>query len=67
MQLRIVILPDGRFGLYSEDGGFAEGAQALAEVLATLGAAGIEPIEVGRVEQHRHEDQSIREEIRHAH
>ena len=46
---------------------FAEGEQALAEVLATLEAAGIEPAEVGRVEQHRHEDQSVREEIRHAH
>jgi len=67
MQLRIVILPNGRLGLYSEDGSFAEGAQALAEVLATLEAAGIEPSEVGRVEQHRHEDQLVREEIRHDH
>ena len=65
MQLRIVILPDGRLGLYAEDGAFAEGERAIAEVLAALGAAGIELAEVGRVEQHRHEDQPVREEIRH--
>jgi hypothetical protein len=67
MYLRIVILPDGRLGLYSEDGSFAEGAQALAAVLATLGAAGIELDEIGRVEQHRHDDQPLREGVRHEH
>ncbi len=67
MQLRIVILPDGRLGLYSEDGSFAESELALAAVLATLGAAGIELAAVGRVEQHRHEDQLAREEVHHEH
>jgi hypothetical protein len=67
MQLRIVILPDGRLGLYSEDGSFAEGEQTIAAVLATLGAVGIELAEVGRVEQHRHDDQLVREEVHHEH
>ena len=65
MQLRIVILPDGRLGLYAEDGTFAQGEQAIAAVLAALGAAGIELAEVGSVEQHRHDDQPVREEVRH--
>ncbi len=67
MQLRIVILPDGRIGLYSEEGSFAEGEQALAAVLASLGAAGIDLAEVGRIEQHRHDDQQVREEVHHEH
>ena len=67
MHLRIVILPDGRLGLYSEEGTFAEGEETLAEVLTTLGAAGIELAEVGRVEQHRHDDQQVREGVRHEH
>jgi hypothetical protein len=57
MRVRIVVLPTGEIGLFTEGGTFAQGKEQLARLLTELGAAGVRFSEVGDVEQHRHDDQ----------
>lgn len=65
MQGRIVVMPDGRLGLFVDEGSFEEGKQAILRLLAELKAAGIEVEAVGEVERHRHtyETVAISEEL----
>ena len=61
MRMRIVIMPTGEIGLFSEQGTFAEGERDLTRLLNELGAAGLQFSQIGDVEQHRHDDTTVHE------
>lgn len=59
MKARIVITQDGQIGLYTEEGTFEQGVEKLAALLAALQAQGVQLVEVGEPEQHRHDGEHV--------
>jgi len=55
MQARVVITPDGKVSVFTEQGTFEQGKERIEKLLKTLGLEGVEFDEVGEVEQHRHD------------
>ena len=63
MRIRIVLMPTGEIGLFSEQGTFTEGDQELTRLLNELGATGIQFAQIGDVEQHRHDDMTTHQHV----
>ncbi len=63
MRIRIVLMPDGQIGLFSEQGTLADGERDLTRLLNELGATGIQFSQIGDVEQHRHDDTPTHQHI----
>ena len=62
-KIDVVLTPDGRIGVYVQDGSFAEAKAAVEALLAQLGA--VMPLtEVTAVEQHRHRPTEVRQQHR---
>ena len=57
MKARIVIV-DGKVSVFVEEGSFEEGKSAIAGLMASLGAQGIQFDAVSTVERHRHDDET---------
>ena len=55
--LRVVIV-DGKVSIFVEEGSFEEGKSAIAGLMASLGAQGIQFDAVSAVERHRHDDET---------
>ncbi|MDQ6747113.1 MAG: hypothetical protein M3010_03270 [Candidatus Dormibacteraeota bacterium] len=56
MRIQIVVLPTGEIGVFTQDGNFADGVQAIEQILRDLGAAGLPLEPQSAIEQHRHAD-----------
>jgi hypothetical protein len=64
MKARIVILPTGQITIFVEEGSFEDAKQSLNRFLAELEAQGFDFESVGQVEQHRHDSQSVGQQVR---
>jgi len=64
MKARIVILPTGQITIFVEEGNFEDAQQSLNRFLAELEAQGLDLGSIGGVERHRHESQSVEQQVR---
>ena len=64
MKARIVILPTGQITIFVEEGNFEDAKLSLNRFLAKLEAQGLDLESAGEVEQHRHESQSVEQQVR---
>ncbi len=56
---KVVILPDGQMSIFIREGSYEEGRQKLQALIKSLGAAGVEFADEGKIEQHRHHGEAI--------
>jgi hypothetical protein len=56
MKARIVIMPNGEIGFFTEEGTFEAGKAKLEKLIQLLGANGVKLNQVNEPEQHRHDD-----------
>lgn len=58
VKAKIVITQDGQVGIFTQDGTFLNGKEAIEKFFAKLQVAGVKFSEVGEVEQHRHDNEA---------
>lgn len=59
MKMRIVVEPNGKISLFSDEGTFGEGKEKIESLLSYLQAQGIDLADISPVEQHRHDEEGL--------
>lgn len=59
MKARLIITPDGGFAAFIDEGTYEQGKAKLEALIKTLTDQGLELIDIGKVEQHKHDPRHV--------